>query len=71
MYDDVLNWFRSPMMMVLIVFIAGGLGYLQATGNMHYLKTGYQTAKFMYTNLVNSSGGSSDQKESGEKKENK
>ena len=58
------------MMMMLIVFIAGGLGYLHATGNMHYLKTGYDTAKFMYTNLVNTSGGGK-KEETEEKKESK
>jgi len=56
MYDDVLNWFRSPFMMFLIVMIAGGLGYLQATNNMHYLKNLYNMGLFMYQNVLKNTG---------------
>ena len=52
MYDDVLNWFRSPIMMFLLVAVAGGLGYLHATGNMAYLHTGFNVAKLLWQNIV-------------------
>lgn len=52
MYDDVLNWFRSPFMLFLLVVVAGTLGYLQATGNLHYVKNLYNMGLFMWGNLV-------------------
>ena len=52
MYDDVLNWFRSPFMLFLLVLVAGTLGYLQATGNLHYVKSAYSMLMFMWGNLV-------------------
>ena len=55
MYDDVLNWFRSPFMLFLLVVVAGTLGYLQATGNLHYVKNAYSMVMFMWENLLKSS----------------
>lgn len=52
MYDDVLNWFRSPFMMFLLVAIAGTLGYLHATNNMHYVGSAINIGKFMWNNFI-------------------
>ena len=55
MYDDVLNWFRSPFMMFLLVAVAGTLGYLHATNNMHYVKNVYNMILFMWENFLKNS----------------
>jgi succinate dehydrogenase hydrophobic anchor subunit len=52
MYDDVLNWFRSPFMMFLLVLIAGTLGYLHATNNMHYVTQAIKMVQFMWKNFI-------------------
>jgi hypothetical protein len=67
MYDDVLNWFRSPLMMFLIVALAGGFGYLYATNQMHYIQSAYKMVLFMWSNFIKDSS----QQKIQEKKEGK
>ena len=71
MHDNVIGWFSSPTMMFLLIVIAGTIGYLVATGNLHKLKHAYSTFIFFYNHFMTSAKQSLSENKETQKKDEK
>lgn len=52
MYDDIIRWMQSPTMLFSLILVAGSLGYLKATNNLHYISNAYNSALFIWKNIL-------------------
>ena len=56
MHDNVLDWIRNPFVLLLTVAVAGGVGYLVATGKWGLVVSTVQTLLIPVRMLLESKG---------------
>jgi len=56
MHDNILNWITNPFVLILLVIIAGGVGYLMATGKLNQVISVVQTVFIPVRMILESKG---------------